>query len=161
VAPVTLRSAQVTITFTSSNLEEGTVPVSIAFTSANWTTAQTVTVTGVDDNVDDGNVACTIVTAVQSSDPVYAAINPADVQVTNTDNDLTVAILGAPASNLAGTAIALTNSVSDVGSATSFNYYSGQEDGHTSPKRQRGDRHPAVSGPRAGAWGLCGSFVPG
>jgi PKD repeat protein len=115
-------TADVTITFTSSNTAEGTVTPSITFTPANWNVAQTVTVTGVDDNVDDGDVAYTIVTAVQSADPLFAAINPADVQVTNRDNDLTAAILGAPASSPEGTAINLTSAASDVGTATSFTY---------------------------------------
>ena len=36
----------------------------------------------------DGNVAYTIVTAAASSgDPGYNGLNPADVSVTNTDND--------------------------------------------------------------------------
>ena len=36
-------------------------PASLTFTTANWNVAQTVTVTGVDDAVDDGDVAYTIV----------------------------------------------------------------------------------------------------
>ena len=50
--------------------------------------AQTVTVTGVDDAVDDGDVAYTIVTAAATSgDPNYSGVDAADVTVTNTDND--------------------------------------------------------------------------
>ena len=50
--------------------------------------AQTVTVTGVDDAVDDGDVGYTIVTAAAAStDPNYTGVNAADVAVTNTDND--------------------------------------------------------------------------
>ena len=50
--------------------------------------AQTVTVTGVDDAVDDGDVAYTIVTApAASADATYNGVNAADVAVTNTDND--------------------------------------------------------------------------
>ena len=53
-----------TIDLTSSDTTEGTVlPASLTFTAANWNVAQTVTVTGVDDALDDGNVAYTIVTA--------------------------------------------------------------------------------------------------
>ena len=80
-------SADVVVNLSSSNTSEGTVPTSITFTTLNWNTAQTVTVTGVDDFVDDGNVAYTIVTTVTSSDAAFAAINPADVALTNTDND--------------------------------------------------------------------------
>ena len=50
--------------------------------------AQTVTVTGVDDALDDGDVAYSIVTAAATSaDVLYNGINAADVAVTNTDND--------------------------------------------------------------------------
>src|SRR5258705_475393 len=68
---------------------EGTVgPASVTFTAANWSVAQTVTVTGVNDFVDDGNVAYTIVTgAATSGDGSYSGMNAADVSVSNTDND--------------------------------------------------------------------------
>ena len=57
-------TANVTIGLSSSNTAEGTVgPASLTFTTANWNVPQTVTVTGVDDAVVDGNVAYTIVTA--------------------------------------------------------------------------------------------------
>ena len=47
-----------------------------------------MTVTGVDDAVDDGDQSYTIVTAAAtSSDPGYNGLDPADVAVTNTDND--------------------------------------------------------------------------
>ena len=47
-----------------------------------------MTVTGVDDALDDGDVAYTIVTAAATSaDVIYNGIDAADVAVTNTDND--------------------------------------------------------------------------
>src|SRR5204863_9995962 len=84
-------TADVTIALTSSDATEGAVaPASLTFTSVNWNVAQTVTVTGVDDIVDDGNVAYTIVTAAAvSTDVTYSGINANDVAVTNTDNDET------------------------------------------------------------------------
>ena len=49
-------TADVTIGLSSSDTTEGTVsPASLTFTAANWNTAQTVTVTGVNDAVDDGD----------------------------------------------------------------------------------------------------------
>src|SRR5258706_275146 len=83
-------TASVTIGFSSNDLTEGTVgPASVTFTSANWNTAQTVTVTGVDDFTADGAIAYTIVTAAASStDGVYNGFNAADVAVTNTDDDI-------------------------------------------------------------------------
>jgi Ca2+-binding RTX toxin-like protein len=85
-------TADVTIGTTSDNTAEGTVDKpSLTFTPANWNTPQTVTVTGVDDLVVDGNVAYNIVTAAATStDTNYNAVNPTDVAVTNTDNDVTL-----------------------------------------------------------------------
>ena len=81
-------TADVAIGLNSSNTAEGTVGPSLTFTSANWNTPQTVTVTGVNDALDDGDIAYTIVTAAATSaDALYNGINAADVAVTNTDND--------------------------------------------------------------------------
>jgi hypothetical protein len=82
-------TADVSIGTTSDNTAEGTVDKpSLTFTSANWNTPQTVTVTGVDDLVVDGNVAYNIVTAAATStDTNYSGVNANDVAVTNTDND--------------------------------------------------------------------------
>ncbi len=97
-------TANVTVALSSSNTAEGTVaPASVTFTPANWNTAQTVTVTGVDDNVADGDIAYAIVTgAATSTDPVYSGMNPADVSVTNRDND-SAAITVAPVAGLVTT----------------------------------------------------------
>ena len=55
---------RLSIALTSSDTTEGTVsPANLTFTAANWSTAQTVTATGVQDNTVDGNQAYTIVTA--------------------------------------------------------------------------------------------------
>ena len=81
-------TAEVTIGLSSSNTAEGTVsPNSLVFTAANWNEAQTVTVTGVDDAVADGDVAYTIVTtAAASSDSTYDGLNAANVSATNVDD---------------------------------------------------------------------------
>lgn len=84
-----LPSADVTIAVTSSDTTEGTVlPASLTFTTTNWSTAQTVTVTGVDDNDTDGDVSYTIkLGAATSTDSNYSGIDPTDVSVVNTDNE--------------------------------------------------------------------------
>src|SRR2546422_951899 len=104
VALTSQPTANVTIGVSSSDLTEGTVaPASVTFTSGNWNTAQTVTVTGVDDFGVDGNVPYTIVTAAATStDGIYNGMNAADVAVTNTDND-TAGITVAPTSGLTTT----------------------------------------------------------
>ena len=82
-------TANVTIGLSSSDLTEGTVSPPIVFTTANWNVPQTVTITGVNDNQIDGNIAYTIVTAAAtSSDPNYNNLAVADVSVTNQDNDV-------------------------------------------------------------------------
>ena len=71
VVLTTQPTADVTIGLSSSDTTEGTVaPASLTFTTANWNVAQTVTVTGVDDALDDGDVAYTIVTAPATSTDV-------------------------------------------------------------------------------------------
>ena len=84
-------TSTVTIDLSSDDTSEGTVsPASLTFTTGNWSIAQTVTVTGVDDNIDEGNQSYTIVTAAAtSSDQSYSGLNATDVSVTNTDNDIT------------------------------------------------------------------------
>ena len=80
-------TANVTIGVSSSDTTEGTVsPSLLTFTSANWNENQTVTVTGVNDSLDDGNQSYTVVLAsASSSDSGYSGLNPNDVSVTNTD----------------------------------------------------------------------------
>ncbi|MFP5246686.1 MAG: M4 family metallopeptidase, partial [Thermoanaerobaculia bacterium] len=82
-------TANVTIAFSTSDATEGTVsPASVTFTSSDWSLPKTITVTGVNDPVDDGNIAYTIITGTAvSSDAGYNGVNPADVSVTNNDND--------------------------------------------------------------------------
>jgi hypothetical protein len=96
-------TADVKICLSSSDTSEGIIPVSgsvlgsdldcpnerLQFTTGNWNVAQTVTVTGVDDSLDDGNVGYSVVLgAAISSDSNYGGINPADVSFTNVDNDI-------------------------------------------------------------------------
>ena len=84
-------TANVTIGVVSSDTTEGTVsPASAVLTSANWNLAatHTLTVTGVDDALFDGNVPYSVVTvAAISTDGSYNGLNTSDVSVTNTNND--------------------------------------------------------------------------
>ena len=79
-----------TIALTSSDTTEGTVgPASLMFTAANWNMAQTVTVTGVDDAVVDGadRLHDRDGAGDERGPRPTTASTPADVTVTNTDND--------------------------------------------------------------------------
>ncbi len=90
-------TADVTIDVSSSDTSEGTAsPTSLTFTSANWNTAQTVTVTGVDDAVDDGDIPYSIILgAAASADTSYSGIDPTDPAITNIDNDTAGITVGA------------------------------------------------------------------
>lgn len=82
-------TADVTIPLSSSNENEGTIAVSaVSFTSDDWSSPKTITVTGVNDDVADGNQPYSIVVgAASSDDDDYAGMNEADVDLTNVDND--------------------------------------------------------------------------
>ena len=79
----------VTLPVVSSDLSEGTVSTfGLTFTDQNWNVDQTVTVTGVDDSLDDGDQDFTIILGpASSSDTNYNGEDPADVSVTNEDDD--------------------------------------------------------------------------
>ena len=93
-----------TIGLSSSNTAEGTVSAaSLTFTTANWNIPQTVTITGVNDAVDDGDIVYTIVTAAATSaTATTTGSTRADVTVINTDDD-TAGITVTPTSGLTTT----------------------------------------------------------
>jgi predicted extracellular nuclease len=90
-------SDQFTVSLNSSPSAEVTVPLSVddaseialavsslTFTSANWNTPQTVTVSGVDDGTIDSDTYAHVVLAnTQSADANYQGLNPQDVEVLN------------------------------------------------------------------------------
>eukprot|EP00659_Diplonema_papillatum_P005823 gene5823-8914_t len=87
----------VTITFTSNNTAEGTVNVNqYTFTPAQWDTPHTVTVTGVQDAIADGDVAYLITSSVSSSDASYSSFIVVDVSVTNVDDDVASVVVDTP-----------------------------------------------------------------
>ncbi|WP_456379055.1 leucine-rich repeat domain-containing protein [Thiolapillus sp.] len=80
--------ADVTIDITSTDVGEGVVsPADLVFTPGNWNLQQIVSITGIDDALDDGNQGYTVQTNVVSDDPNYDGIESANVSVTNIDND--------------------------------------------------------------------------
>jgi len=62
-------------------------PGTLAFTTATWNVAQTVTVSAVDDGAAEGNHSDTISHTSASSDSDYDGISISDVSVSITDND--------------------------------------------------------------------------
>ncbi|MBF0352320.1 MAG: hypothetical protein HQM11_14905 [SAR324 cluster bacterium] len=84
-------NGNVLLNLASSNTSEGTISSSsLTFTTTNWNATQTVTVTGVNDSVADGNQSYTIsVTPSSSSADTtgYTTLTAQTVSVSNTDND--------------------------------------------------------------------------
>lgn len=79
----------VTVPVSSSDTTEATVSAaSLTFTPVNYATPQVVTVTGVNDDVQDGNIAYTVILgAATSTDGAYSGFNALDVAGINLDND--------------------------------------------------------------------------
>ncbi len=77
------------VAIASSDEEEGMPSVTeLTFTTENWDTPQTVTITGKPDGVADGDKAYSIVIGpVTGNDPDYTALDPAEVAVMNFDED--------------------------------------------------------------------------
>ncbi|MEG4806375.1 choice-of-anchor Q domain-containing protein, partial [Microcoleus sp. F8-D1] len=80
-------TSDVTITINPDSQSTSSVN-SITFTSANWNTPQTVTVTAVDDNLVEGNHTTTISYTATSTDTNYNAIAITPVIANITDNDV-------------------------------------------------------------------------
>ncbi len=82
-------TADVLIPLSSSDTTEGAVSVSsITFTPTNWDIAQTITISGVDDAVQDGDISYQLVVGeVLSADLDYNKLNAADITLINTDDD--------------------------------------------------------------------------
>ena len=83
-------TSNVVILVSSGDTGEATVNVSLlTFIPASWNTAQTVTVTGVDDNLVDGNQDTTITLSIDdvNSDDNFDPLANQTVSVTTTDDD--------------------------------------------------------------------------
>ncbi|MGB7329163.1 MAG: right-handed parallel beta-helix repeat-containing protein [Rubripirellula sp.] len=82
--------APVTIDIRSSDDTEGTVSTpQLTFTSQNWNLPQTVTVTGVDDDVRDGDISYQVITSnTASADPNYNGLVVDDISLSNIDDEI-------------------------------------------------------------------------
>ncbi|MBV6624815.1 MAG: CHRD domain-containing protein [Rivularia sp. (in: Bacteria)] len=90
VALTTQPNSDVVINITSDDADEATfAPTSLTFTNSNWDTAQTVTVTGVDDDETDDSQTTTLTLSVDddSSDDSFDEIADKTVSVTTTDDE--------------------------------------------------------------------------
>ncbi|MEZ6091390.1 MAG: GEVED domain-containing protein [Pirellulaceae bacterium] len=89
VALDALPESDVTVSISSSDEDEAVVDVqTLTFTRDDGMVPQTVTVTGIDDPLVDGNVSLTIIlSATESDDPNFDDLDAADVVVLNLDDD--------------------------------------------------------------------------
>lgn len=94
-------TGNVTVVLASSDTGEGTVsPSSLTFTPGNFATPQNITVTGVDDDVEDGDIDYEISFTLVSADPGYNNLPVAPLDVTNTDGDTAGFIISAISNDL-------------------------------------------------------------
>ncbi|MDH5559942.1 MAG: DUF1566 domain-containing protein [Deltaproteobacteria bacterium] len=82
----------------------------LTFTADNWSLRQTVTLSGVDDFIDDGDQIVSIVLAKAiSSDANYDGLDPDDVSLTNIDDETASVVVGP-----------ISGDVSEQGSSATF-----------------------------------------
>ena len=88
-------TADVMIVVLTTDASEAVISTELlTFTPSDWSIAQSVTVTGVDDVEVDGSIVSQIqLGTVVSADPSYSGLAVADVTVTTTDNDVEEAIV--------------------------------------------------------------------
>ena len=119
--------ADVVVTLASEDAGVATVspPLSLTFTQTNWDTERTVTVTGVDDNIDNaGNERTTEITHTVTSvgDTDYNSVTAPAVVVTVTDDDVATLRLGVDRKSLTETdsATVVTVTATRMGAALNF-----------------------------------------
>lgn len=102
-------TANVTVTPTL-DAQLNIIPSTLTFTSTNYSTPQTITVTAVDDSIDEGSHSGTISHTATSIDTYYNNISVGNISATITDND-TAGV----------TPSAMSGGVGEGGSSASYN----------------------------------------
>jgi len=81
----------VNVNASSQNSNEGVVnaPATISFSNADWNIPQTITITGQDDTIVDGDVVYSVAWSISATAPAnpYNSATHAALQITNLDND--------------------------------------------------------------------------
>ncbi len=81
-------TAKVTVNVSSSDTSEGSVsPSELVFTTMDYSTTQSVTVTGVDDSIYDGSQSWNVVLDPSSTDTGYNALSNVNVAMTTTNDE--------------------------------------------------------------------------
>ena len=112
VALLAQPTSDVVLTLTASDVDEATVsPATLTFTTVSWNLGQTVTVTGVDDLILDGDQASTVTIAVDgsASDDAFDAVSDQTVAVTTRDDE----VPGFSVTESAGTTVVTESSGTD------------------------------------------------
>ena len=90
----------VTVTPTSSDNGEGQVsPDTLSFTNKNWNTYQTLTITGVDDNVTDGTQSYQINFPLSTEDTKYSSLSVSSLSMSNKDDEVAGVVVGTISGN--------------------------------------------------------------
>ena len=90
----------VTVTPTSSDNGEGKVsPDTLSFTNKNWNTYQTLTITGVDDNVTDGTQSYQINFPLSTEDTKYSSLSVSSLSMSNKDDEVAGVVVGTISGN--------------------------------------------------------------
>ena len=79
-------TSSVTVSLDLNGSDEFSVSDNLSFSSSDWNTVKTVTVTGADDDVADDNQTSTLTLSSSSSDSYYSGLSD-NVTVVTTDND--------------------------------------------------------------------------
>ena len=89
VTLASIPAGNVTVNLANGNPAQGTLSTSsLTFTILNWNVAQTVTVTGLDDHVVNGNQTYQIMGSATSIDPLYNGLAITPVTVVNQEADV-------------------------------------------------------------------------
>ena len=90
----------VTVTPTSSDNGEGQVsPDTLSFTNKNWNTYQTLTISGVDDNVTDGTQSYQINFPLSTEDTKYSSLSVSSLSMSNEDDEVAGVVVGTISGN--------------------------------------------------------------
>lgn len=107
-----LPTVGVNLVFTSGDTDECMVTGQATLTPINWRSGVEITVTAVDDTLDDGTQSCTIATAVTSGDGDYNGLAVAGLAVQVEDNDRVTMT----------TAVELSHAVAEIGETVTYTY---------------------------------------
>lgn len=97
VSLTTAPTDPVTVNLVSSDTTEGTLDLDfVTFDASNFDQPVTITVTGADDALTDGNIGYSIQATITSADADYGAMDPADPVAVNLDDDILLVIPESP-----------------------------------------------------------------